>query len=131
MVNPAKALGRLLLGSLFVTGGLNQLKDPTYGAAKTDELKERYGLAGLPESSALVKANGAAMIAGGVTLALGIKPRTSAAVLAALLQPTTLAGHAFWTIDDPQRAFAERNNFFANLAVTGGLLIAAADSKKK
>ena len=72
MVNPAKALGRLLLGSLFVTGGLNQLKDPTYGAAKTDELKERYGLAGLPESSALVKANGAAMIAGGVTLALSI-----------------------------------------------------------
>ena len=46
MVNPAKALGRLLLGSLFVTSGLNQLKDPTYGAAKTDVLWTNYRPAG-------------------------------------------------------------------------------------
>ncbi len=126
MSHPVRALGRALLGTLFVMGGRNQLKKPAHGIAMTDAAKQRYGLAGLPDSAQLVQLNGLAMVAAGTTLALGVAPRSSALLLAGLLQPTNLAGHAFWTIDDPQRAFLQRNEFVANLAVTGGLLLVAA-----
>lgn len=127
MVHPVKFVARGMLGAVFITGGLNQLKDQTYGAAMTDAAKEQYGLGDLPDSELLVKLNGAGMLAAGVGLALGIKPRRAALLAAALLQPTNIAGHAFWTIDDPQRAAAQRNQFMANVAITGGLLYAATD----
>lgn len=129
MPNPVRALGRALLGSLFVVGGYNQLKNPTFGVAMTDAAKERYDLTRLPDSRRLVQLNGAGMVAAGTTLALGIKPRRSALLLAALLQPTNIAGHPYWEIDDPQRAFGQRNQFHTNVAVTGGLLLAAAAKK--
>lgn len=127
MINPVKVLARGMLGALFVMGGRNQLKNPTYGIAMTDAARERYGLPDQPSSSTLVTLNGVAMIAAGTALGLGIMPRTSALLLAGLLQPTNLAGHAFWSIDDPTQALAQRNQFMANVAVTGGLLLAATD----
>ena len=50
-----------------------------------------------------------------------------ALALAALLQPTNVVGHAFWSMDDPRKAFVERNHFMSNVAITGGLLAVAAD----
>lgn len=127
MVNPVKVLARGMLGALFVMGGRNQLKNPTFGIAMTDAARERYGLPDQPSSSTLVTLNGATMIAAGTALGLGIMPRTTALLLAGLLQPTNIAGHAFWAIDDPKQALAQRNQFMTNVAVTGGLLLAATD----
>ncbi|AKT50643.1 DoxX family protein [Arsenicicoccus sp. oral taxon 190] len=128
MFHPLKAVGRLLLGSLFVGGGLNQLTgDPTHLVGLVDEATQRYGLEGLPQSADLVRLNGVLMVAGGAALGLGIAPRRTALMLAALLQPTNVVGHAFWAIDDPRRAFVERNHFMSNVAITGGLLLAASD----
>lgn len=129
MANPVQALGRALLGSLFIMGGMNQLKDPSYGIAMTDAAKDRYGLAQLPDSATLVKLNGAGMVAGGAGLALGVQPRLSALLLAGLLQPTNIAGHPFWEIDNERKSFVERNHYVTNLAVTGGLLLVAASKK--
>ena len=112
----------------FVGGGLNQLTgDPTYPASLVDQAKERYGLEELPRSTDLVRLNGLLMVAGGAALALGVAPRRSALLLAALLQPTNVVGHAFWTMDDERKAFAERNHFLSNVAITGGLLAVASD----
>ncbi|WP_409484349.1 DoxX family membrane protein [Arsenicicoccus dermatophilus] len=128
MPNPVTMVARACLGALFVGGGLNQLTgDPTYPAALVDQAKERYGLQQLPASRDLVRLNGALMTAGGAALALGIMPRRAALLLAGLLQPTNVVGHAFWTMDDPGKAFAERNHFMSNVAVTGGLLLATQD----
>jgi uncharacterized membrane protein YphA (DoxX/SURF4 family) len=52
-------------------------------------------------------------------------PRLSATVLAGSMVPTSLAGHAFWKIDDPVMRKTQRVQFLKNLAMIGGLLAVA------
>ena len=63
----------------------------------------------------------------GTALALGLGPRLSALALAGSMVPTTLAGHAYWTIEDPAARKLQRIQFHKNLAMIGGLLFAALD----
>ncbi len=62
------------------------------------------------------------MLAGGM-LALGIAPRTAAAVLAGSLVLTTLVGHPFWKEEGETRTM-QKIHFLKNLAMLGGLLLA-------
>lgn len=75
----------------------------------------------------IVRANGAAMVAGGTLLALGKAPRLSAVALVASLAPTTAAGHAFWAAEDPAVRKAQQVQFHKNMAMIGGLLFALLD----
>lgn len=85
----------------------------------------------LPQDDELiVRGNGAAQAVGGALLAVGVFPRPAAAVLAASLLPTTLAGHAYWTIEDPAARKAQRTQFLKNLAMLGGLAFAYNDSRR-
>jgi len=79
----------------------------------------------LPDNEAIVRANAAVQVAGGIALAAGIAPRLAAAGLAASLVPTTVGGHAFWTRDDLAQRANQRNHFNKNLGlltviITGG-----------
>ena len=65
--------------------------------------------------------------AGGTLLALGRAPRLSALALATSLIPTTLAGHAYWTIEDPATRKLQRIQFHKNMAMIGGLLFTVLD----
>jgi uncharacterized membrane protein YphA (DoxX/SURF4 family) len=60
-------------------------------------------------------------------LALGRAQRLSALLLAGSLIPTTLAGHSYWTIEDPAARKIQRIQFHKNLAMIGGLLFAVLD----
>ena len=64
---------------------------------------------------------------GGHQLALGLVAAAVRAVLAASLVPTTLAGHPYWTIEDPAERKQQRIHFHKNMALIGGLLFAALD----
>jgi uncharacterized membrane protein YphA (DoxX/SURF4 family) len=56
----------------------------------------------LPQDDELVvRGNAAVQMAGGTMLALGVLPRLSALALVASMVPTTLAGHAYWSLEDP------------------------------
>jgi uncharacterized membrane protein YphA (DoxX/SURF4 family) len=82
----------------------------------------------LPDNTEqLVRLNAAVHVVFGLLLARGRLPRLSAAVLAASLVPTTVAGHRFWEEETPQGKAAQRSHFAKNLAILGGLLIAATD----
>lgn len=130
MVNPAKLVARSLLGTVFVGGGMNQLKAPDMIGPMVDGAAERYGLAELPVSgSDLVRLNGAGMVAAGTTMALGIAPRTSALALIGMLVPTNIVGHPFWEADDPQEKMHQSASFMANLGIIGGLMMVALDPR--
>jgi uncharacterized membrane protein YphA (DoxX/SURF4 family) len=79
----------------------------------------------------MVKIDALVKIGAGAALALGKLPRLSAALLAASLVPTTLAGHPFWELDDPKERSAQRIQFLKNLGLLGGLLLASADTEGK
>jgi len=77
----------------------------------------------------LVRANAGVMVGAGTLLALGRFPRLSALALAGSLIPTTLAGHLYWTIEDPATRKIQRIQFHKNLAMLGGLLLAVLDEQ--
>jgi putative oxidoreductase len=82
----------------------------------------------LPADDALVvRGNAAVQVLAGTLLALGRAPRLSALALAGSLLPTTMAGHAYWTIEDPAARKQQRIQFHKNMAMIGGLLFAVLD----
>jgi uncharacterized membrane protein YphA (DoxX/SURF4 family) len=77
----------------------------------------------------VVRLNAAVHVVAGTLLALGKMPRLAAAVLAASLVPTTLAGHRFWEEESPQSKAMQRSHFLKNLAILGGLIVTATERR--
>lgn len=75
----------------------------------------------------VVRGNVAVQTVAGTMLALGLLPRSAAAPLFGSLVPTTIAGHGFWTIEDPVTRKLQRTQFHKNMAMLGGLLFAVLD----
>jgi len=120
---------RFLTGSTYAVLGYDAARQPgprvdaaaTFMAAIRKEVP-------LPISDEqVVRVNGAIQTACGVLLAVGVAPRLSALVLAGSLIPTTLAGHPFWSVQDPAARKQQQVQFHKNMAMIGGLLFAALD----
>lgn len=126
MINPVKMAGRAMLATVFIGGGLNQLKGSAELGPVVDSAKEEYGIDVDVPGETLVKLNGAGMVAAGTALALGILPRVSAVSLVGLLVPTTIVGHPFWKETEAEKKQAQMTSFASNTAVAGGLLMVAA-----
>ncbi|HEY3724693.1 MAG TPA: DoxX family membrane protein [Acidimicrobiia bacterium] len=120
-----------LLAPMFIVGGWDAAVRPHGKAAKASVVTEKViDAAGLTtDTDQLVRINGAAQVGAGVLLAVGVVPRLAAAVLAASLVPTTLAGHRFWAEEDPGARAAQRIHFLKNLGLLGGLLLVVAGSE--
>ncbi|CAL9631423.1 DoxX family protein [Streptomyces pilosus] len=126
-----RVLGRPMLASMFVAGGLDSVRNPQNVAGLAEPVvrpvTDRVAL--LPDSTEeCVRLNGAVQVAGGLLLATGRLSRPAALALAVTLVPTTLAAHRFWEEEDPDRKSQQRIHFLKNLAMLGGLLIAADDT---
>ena len=118
---PLRAAGRVALAAMFITGGADAMLAPGGRASKAEEL-------GVPlDPEVAVRVNGAAMLAAGTAMALGLFPRLAAGVLAGTLVPTTLAGHPYWQLDDPAQRRQQRIHFFKNLGLFGGALLVLAE----
>ncbi|GAB3866893.1 DoxX family protein [Dactylosporangium cerinum] len=131
-----RTAARSMLAAIFVIQGWAAFRDPAKLAGKarpvTDRLEPKLKAVhpSLPtDAETLVRVNGAAQVAGGLLLATGHATTPAALVLAGSLVPTTLAGHAFWEIDDPAQRNQQRINFLKNLGLIGGLLFAALDNE--
>ena len=126
---PLRPAARLLTGSTYVLLGFDALRAPggrvDLAAPLLAAIRSRAPLPA--DDEMVVRGNAAVQVAAGAMLALGRAPRLSALVLAGSLIPTTLAGHAYWTIEDPAARKAQRIHFHKNLAMIGGLLLAVLD----
>lgn len=120
-----------LLAPMFVSGGWDAALRPHGKAAKasvvTEKVIDATGVA--TDTDQLVRLNGVVQVGAGVLLAIGVVPRLAAAALAASLVPTTLAGHRFWTEEDPRARATQRVHFLKNLGLLGGLLLVVAGSE--
>jgi uncharacterized membrane protein YphA (DoxX/SURF4 family) len=118
-----------MMSAMFIAGGLDALQHPGAKAPKAEKVAPALARPlGLPDDTTeLVRINGAVQIAAGVLLTMGRLPRLAATTLAASLVPTTLAGHRFWEVTDKQERAAQRIHFLKNVAMLGGLILAATD----
>jgi len=126
-----RAVARPMLASIFVVQGFETMLHPERVAPRAEPVVRPLAehVPGLPDRTEdAVRLNGAVQFTAGSLLALGIFPRLSALAIAATLVPTTVAGHRFWEAEDEKERAQQRIQFLKNLAIFGGLLIAAADT---
>jgi putative oxidoreductase len=126
---PLRPAARVLTGSTYALLGFDALREPgaRVGQAAGVLAAVRTTVPLPADDELVVRANAAVQVVGGTLLALGLAPRLSALALAGSLIPTTLAGHAYWTIEDPAVRKLQRIQFHKNMAMIGGLLFAALD----
>ncbi|MGC5259336.1 DoxX family membrane protein [Gordonia sp. DT218] len=134
-----RRIARPMLATVFVASGIDALRNPQARADMSRDLVDK-SVQALPNSvtdnvptepEILVRVNGAIQLGGGILLATGKFPRFAALGLAGSLVPTTLAGHAFWDETDPDVRARQRTQFYKNVSLLGGLLIAAVDTEGK
>lgn len=113
-----EALGRVLLGSLFVIGGLHHL--PIFGA-----LSAQLAHRGVPLPRLALGLSTAWQIVLGALLMAGVWVPWAALGLIGFTVVASLLLLNFWALQGPERAGA-LNQFLTNIAVIGGLLYAAA-----
>ena len=132
MLAPLRAAARVLTGSTYALLGFDALREP---GARVDQaapvLASVRKVVPLPgDDELVVRGNAAVQVLGGTLLALGIAQRLAALALAGSLIPTTLAGHQYWTVEDPAARKLQRIQFHKNMAMIGGLLFAAIDQPR-
>jgi len=134
----SRLIARPLLASSFVLGGVGALRNADKLAGKASTVTDRIvpvlrrAAPGVPiptDATTLVRINALVQIGAALALATGRAPRLCATVLAASLVPTTVAGHAFWSEQDPAQQKAQLLAFTKNASLVGGLLIAAGDTE--
>ena len=131
LIRLTRRIARPLLAGVFVQGGIDVLRNPGPRAERVEPVLSKLGDAlPLPDDTvSLVRLNAAVHVVAGTLLALGKVPRLAAAVLAASLVPTTVAGHRFWEEDSPQSKAMQRTHFLKNLAILGGLIVTATERR--
>jgi uncharacterized membrane protein YphA (DoxX/SURF4 family) len=131
--NPSARLAGPLLASIFIQAGWDAFQNPEgklkASAPVTGPLSKR--LAFVSDEAALVKLNGAVQVGAGVLLATGRLRRLAALVLMGSLIPTTYAGHQFWNQADEASRAQQRIQFAKNMAIFGGLVLTAAQPRRK
>ena len=108
-------LGRLMFGGFFLYNGINHLKE-----RKT--LGQYAQSKNVPKPEAAVVASGVALLFGGTSILLGIKPKLGAAAIAGFLLGVSPVMHNFWSTEDPAQRMNDLINFSKNLALLGGAL---------
>jgi putative oxidoreductase len=110
--------GRLLLGGMFVVGGSRHF-------FIYPEIIAAMQARGVPAPALALMAGTAFQIVAGACLALGILITPAAFGLVAFTVAASIMMLNFWDMEGAARENA-RNNFQSNVAIIGGLLIAAA-----
>jgi uncharacterized membrane protein YphA (DoxX/SURF4 family) len=108
-------LGRTIFGGYFVYSGINHLIQ--------QEMMTRYAAhKGVAAPNVAVPATGALLIAGGLSVLAGVRPRQGLAAIIAFLIPVSLQMHRFWEVEDQQQRMQEMVNFTKNMALVGAAL---------
>src|SRR5258705_13017570 len=106
-MHPVRTAARAMLASVFVVQGADAVTNPDPLVPRARRFTDRVGPAlgnispDLPaDARALVKLNGAGMVAGGVLMVTPLR-RAAAATVALALVPTTPAAPSYWEHGDP------------------------------
>jgi uncharacterized membrane protein YphA (DoxX/SURF4 family) len=108
-------LGRAIFGGYFVYNGINHLQN-------TPAMSQYAAAKGVPAAEQAVQATGVMLVAGGLSIIAGLKPKQGLATIVAFLLPVSLQMHRFWEEQDPQKRQVEMINFLKNMALAGAAL---------
>jgi putative oxidoreductase len=108
-------LGRAIFGGFFVYNGINHLQH-------SDGMGQYAAAKGVPAAEQAVQATGLMLLAGGLSIMAGLKPKQGLATIIAFLVPVSLQMHRFWEESDAQKRQTEMIQFMKNMALVGAAL---------
>jgi putative oxidoreductase len=113
-------VGRLLLGGLFVVGGIHHF-------FHLSSLTQAIAARGVPAAKLVLLSGSLFQIFAGLALIFGFHPPWAALGLVVFTLVASVLLINFWDMEGPARADAVRG-WQTNLAIIGGLFVAAAHS---
>ena len=119
----ALVAGRIMFGGYFVYSGIRHFTDRKMliGYAKSK---------GVRWPTLAVLGTGTMMLAGGLSLLTGVKPKLGAGLVTGFLAGVTPQMHDYWNETDRMQRMNDMVNFTKNLALIGGAAFAAATHEK-
>ncbi|MSO57084.1 MAG: DoxX family protein [Acidobacteria bacterium] len=108
--------GRVLFGGMFVYNGLNHFRNRKAIIAYATYKK-------VPMPDVTITLTALWLLAGGLSIVLGARPRVGAAMVALFLLVVTPKMHDYWNVADPQQQLGEWINFQKNVAMIGAALM--------
>ncbi|MEY4323713.1 MAG: hypothetical protein RL410_1494 [Actinomycetota bacterium] len=111
-------IGRVLFAILFVGAGIGHFKalEAMTGYAQYKKL---------PAAKAGVIVSGLIFLLGGLSVAFGVYGVYGALAIAAVLFPTAIIFHNYWTVEDAQAKQTEKMAFNKDIALAGAALVVA------
>jgi len=107
-------LGRVLFALIFITAAPRHF---------THEGIQHAADLGVPAAAVLVPLSGVMALAGGISVAAGLRARWGAWTLAAFLVPVTLWMHAFWKLSSAEAVHIQQAMFAKNISMLGAALL--------
>ena len=114
-------IGRILFAFMVVSGGLNHL-------TKAEAMAGYAAYKKVPSPKLANFVSGVLLLAGGISIILGVYADLGAVVIAALLVLMALKMHDFWAQTDAQAKQTETIAFWKNVSMAGGALFIFASS---
>jgi uncharacterized membrane protein YphA (DoxX/SURF4 family) len=111
-------IGRLVFGGFFLYNGINHF-------LKRRQLAQYAGFKNVPQPEAAVMVSGAALLIGGTSILLGIKPKLGAAAIIGFLAGVSPMMHDFWRAQDPTQRQNDMIHFMKNMAMLGAAVALA------
>jgi uncharacterized membrane protein YphA (DoxX/SURF4 family) len=108
-------IGRLIFGGYFLYSGIHHF---TERKAMIEATKSKN----VPMPDLAVDLTGAAMVAGGASILMGVKPKLGTAAIAGFLAGVSPIMHNFWQSEDPEQRMNDMINFTKNMALLGGAM---------
>ena len=105
-------LGRIVFGGFFLYNGINHFK-------QRKSLAQYAKGKNVPLADIAVPATGAALMVGGSSILLGIKPKLGALAIIGFLASVSPTMHDFWKQQDPGQRMNDMINFGKNMALLG------------
>jgi uncharacterized membrane protein YphA (DoxX/SURF4 family) len=112
-------VGRIVFGVVLGFMGLNHFTG-------LDGMSGYADAKGVPTPRLAVAASGLVLVAGGLSIALGVFPILGAASIALFVLVVTPVMHDFWTVDDPEQRQSEMTDFLKNATLFGAALVLVA-----
>ena len=107
-------IGRFIFGGFFIFGGLNHFMN-------LGMMAEYARSKGTPAPKVAVAGTGALLLAGGLSVVLGIVPVIGLISMVVFLVPVSLVMHDFWAVPEEQK-MDQQIHFMKNVALAGAAL---------
>jgi len=109
-------VGRLAFSWIFILSGIGHL-------TKSESMAQYAAAFKVPQPRLAVVLSGVIVLAGGLSVLLGVYVEAGTLLLVLFLVPVAIYMHPYWGVTDPMQAATQRAHFMKNISLAGAALL--------